>query len=176
MTEGKVLPNKTSGRLIAVFALLAVVAGVWWGLRATPQVTKHPLEGLSFQTTEGTSTKLSGMQNKVVVLNFWATWCPPCLEEMPEINALYPELQSKNIQLLGIAIDSPSNIRNYLKKMKIDYPLYAGGFGGAELASQFGNSNGGLPYTVVLGKDGTVLWTKQGRVHANEIQAAIQGL
>ena len=166
------LTQKTRTLLIASVFALACGLGLQISGLLKPE-KPHPLATLELQQVDGSTTRLSQYQNTTVLINFWATWCPPCIQEMPELNALYPELKQKNIELLGIAIDSPSNIREFLTKNKINYPLYAGGFGGSELATQLGNTQGGLPFTVLLNPNGDVAWIKLGRVQVQEIQQAI---
>ncbi|HEX4856531.1 MAG TPA: TlpA disulfide reductase family protein, partial [Limnobacter sp.] len=100
-------------------AAIALAIGLYFGLKPGTH-EDYPLSGYTFETPQGTSLDLGALKGKVVVLNFWATWCPPCVEEMPELNALYPELQGKKVELIGIAIDSPSNVQQFLLKTPVD--------------------------------------------------------
>jgi thiol-disulfide isomerase/thioredoxin len=130
----------------------------------------HPLAGYTLQTPQGTALDLSTHQGKTLILNFWATWCPPCIEEIPELNALYPELKANNIELLGIALDHPNNVHAFLQKNPVNYPIALSPTQGNDLAKKFGNSHGGLPYTVILNADGKQILTKAGRIHTDEIK------
>lgn len=95
---------------------------------------------------------------------------------MPELSALQGEIQSKQIQILGIGIDSPSNIAEFANKYKISYPLYNGGLEASELSRQLGNQAGGLPFTIVIGRDGQVKKTFLGRLHMDELRKEIARL
>ena len=95
---------------------------------------------------------------------------------MPELTELQTELAGKNIQILGIGIDSPSNIREFAAKYKITYPLYIAGLTGSELSRQFGNQAGGLPFTVIIGPKGDVRKTYLGRLKMDQLRADIAAL
>ena len=95
---------------------------------------------------------------------------------MPELSALQTEIASKNTQILGIGIDSPSAILEFSTKYRISYPLYVVGMGGSELSRQFGNQAGGLPFTVLIGSDGRVKKTYVGRLKMAELRADLAAL
>jgi hypothetical protein len=94
---------------------------------------------------------------------------------MPELTALHGEYAPRNVEFVGIGIDSASNIQDFLKKVPVAYPLAVAGFAGTELSRTFGNAQGGLPFTVVITPDGTVKYRKMGRVHADELRAVLPG-
>lgn len=118
-------------------------------------------------------TDLAKWKGQVLVVNFWATWCPPCVEEMPELTALQEKLNGKNTQILGIGIDSPDNIKEFASKLKINYPLYIAGMEGTSLTTQFGNKAGGLPFTVLIDRNGSVVKTYTGRLNINNLEKDI---
>lgn len=155
-----------------VTAVLALAIGLYFGLK--PQKgPDYPLSGYTFDTPQGASLDLGALKGKVVVLNFWATWCPPCVEEMPELDALYPQLQAQNVELIGIAIDSPSNVKQFLQKTPVNYPVVLAGMTGTELGKTLGNQQGGLPFTIILDENGNEILTKAGRIHMNTITDAL---
>lgn len=119
--------------------------------------------------TEGKFQALKQWQGKTIVLNFWATWCPPCREEMPELSALNTEYQKRNIVVIGIAIDELDAVKAFAHDtkpdaIKVSYPLLAAEVEGMGLASGLGNDKGVLPYTVIIKPDGSVVKTYFGRV------------
>jgi thiol-disulfide isomerase/thioredoxin len=149
---------------------LFLISGVLWQKPWTLLHPAHPLAGYALQTPHGTPLNLSALKGKTVILNFWATWCPPCIEEMPDLNALHPELQSKNIELLGIAIDSLDNVQEFLAKTPVNYPIIIATTQGLDMLKDFGNTQGGLPYTVILDEHGKQILTKAGRIHQADIK------
>ncbi len=107
---------------------------------------------------------LSQYEGKVVVLNFWASWCEPCREEMPELSELHSAYNDKNVVVLGMAIEDVSAINDFLKETKVSYPLFAADVQGMDIAASLGNNKGVLPYTVIIKADGTVAKTYFGRI------------
>ena len=119
---------------------------------------------------------LSLLKGHPVVLNFWASWCGPCVEEMPSLSALHREYAKKGIEFVGLGVDSDKNVKNFLQKVRVDYPVYVIGFGGADLARAFGNSAGALPFTVVIDAKGVVRSTKLGQIQPGELKATLDAL
>ncbi|SAK83787.1 redoxin domain-containing protein [Caballeronia hypogeia] len=124
----------------------------------------------------GTSQPLAAFKGKPVVVNFWASWCGPCVKEMPELSAIHREYASKGITFIGLGVDSEKNVNDFLQKVKVDYPVYITGFGGADLARSFGNNAGGLPFTVVIDAKGQIRSTKLGEVDAKELKHTLDSL
>ena len=126
--------------------------------------------------SDGKPQSLSIYKGHPIVVNFWASWCGPCVEEMPELSALQREYAKKGIQFVGVGVDSAANIQNFLKKVPVDYPIYIAGFGGADVARAFGNAAGGLPYTVVIDANGTVRATKLGQIKVDDLRHTLDTL
>lgn len=122
------------------------------------------LFAMSLPDENGQQQAISQWQGKIIVLNFWATWCPPCREEMPELSALNTEWQDKNVVVLGIALDEIGLIKEFDEANDISYPLLAAEENGANLAFKLGNDKSALPYTVIIKADGTITKTYFGRI------------
>lgn len=167
--------------LFLAIAVLFGAIGMYFGLQthepAPPQASvTGDFLAQSLPDAKGSTQALAQWKDKHLVVNFWATWCAPCVEEMPELTALQAELAGKPIQILGIGIDSPSNIAEFSEKHKIAYPLYVAGMSGTDLARRFGNQAGGLPFTVLIGSDGTVRKTYIGRLDMATLRKDIASL
>lgn len=174
----------------AVIAVLALGLGAYVGMQrnapnpvtttvaptAGPQTPVQALFGQSMNDASGANHSLSRWQGKALIVNFWAPWCAPCVKEMPELNQLAVDSAAKNINVIGIGIDSPANIAEFSSKLKISYPLYVAGLSGTELAREFGNTQGGLPYTVLIGADGKVRKTYLGQLKFEELKADLAKL
>lgn len=117
---------------------------------------------------------LNQYQGKIIVLNFWATWCPPCREEMPELSELHTENKDRNIVVLGIAIDTVESIKVFTQETPVSYPLFADEEQGMALASQLGNDKGVLPYTVIIDHRGNVVKTYFGRINKTLLQPTLR--
>jgi thiol-disulfide isomerase/thioredoxin len=158
--------------LFSGVAVAAVAAGgiLWWATRDTnapiapetaSQIARGALLAASFSDTAGTSHALGEFQGKVLVLNFWATWCVPCREEMPAFARLQERWRGQGIQFVGLANDDAGKVERFGRELAINYPLWVGGDTVAELSRRLGNHLGVLPHTVIIDRGGTVL---EGRV------------
>ena len=160
---------------VAAAAGLAGVGAAWWKFQPH-DVPGLPLEvaaasfwNLSFDTPDGTPLAMSRFKGKLVLVNFWATWCPPCIEELPLLDFFYQENKDKNVQVIGLAVDQPSAVRTWLKARPLNFPVGMAGLGGTELSKSLGNQAGGLPFTVLFGTSGEVLQRKIGTITPEEL-------
>ena len=124
----------------------------------------------------GVSQALSQYKGKIIVLNFWATWCSPCREEMPELSQLYEEYKSKNVVVLGVAVDELALVKEFSQATPVSYPLFAAENDGMNLTANLGNDKGILPYTVIIKPDGSVVKTFFGRINKALILASLKPL
>ncbi len=128
----------------------------------------------SLLDTDGVAQDVSQWDGKLLVLNFWATWCAPCRQEIPIFIELQRKYQARGLQLVGIAIDHPDPVREFYSEMGMNYPSLHGQGDAIEVGKLYGNNIGGLPYTVVIARDGRVLLAKSGAFERAEIEQAIQ--
>ena len=169
-------------RNIVLFILVAVIAagvGMYTSHQQTaPQTPEAKAVGNLFAQTmpdvAGKPQALSQWKGKPVIINFWATWCAPCVEEMPELAALQAEVAP--VQIIGIGVDSQENIAQFAEKFHIYYPLYVAGTGATDLLRQFGNQAGGLPFTVLVGLDGNLKKVYLGRLNFDELRRDLASL
>jgi thiol-disulfide isomerase/thioredoxin len=175
--------NKTSNKKHAATLLLVGAAFTILGAIAavkteadTPANTGNALYSQSLNDLSGKPQALSQWKGKPLLVNFWASWCAPCVQEMPELSALAAKDGGKRFHVIGIGIDSPSNLVQFTQKTKVSYPLYVGGMGATDLARGLGNSKGGLPYTVLIGADGKVIKTYLGKLKFDQLRADLAKL
>lgn len=124
-----------------------------------------------FEQIDGQLLALESFKGQALILNFWATWCPPCVEELPLLNAFFQENNAKGWQVVGLAVDQANPVKRFLQHSPLSFPVALAGFSGVELSRSLGNLSGGLPYTVVFGRAGEVQHRKMGRLNASDLQA-----
>lgn len=166
--------NRRTAMYAGVAALAAIAgAGVAWKRHSLDDMTPKAMSAFwdaEFDTPSGESLPMTAFQGKPLVINFWATWCTPCIEEMPLIDAFFRENESKGWQVLGLAIDQPSRVRQFLSQFPVQYKIGLAGLTGTELAKKLGNDVGGLPFTIVLDANGKVKQRKLGKLTADDIK------
>lgn len=161
--------------LAALGGLAAVQSGLVRGAAAAD--TAGSAAGLlaqSFPDTQGKPQPLSQWKGKPMLVNFWATWCPPCVKEMPELDALHK--QHPGVQFLGLAIDTSANVGKFMAKVPVSYPVLIAGPGSIDLMRKLGNAPGGLPFTVLLGADGAIRQQILGPVDVATLEKTLTAL
>ncbi len=171
--------NRRQWIIITLISLLALLAGVFsshWisktGLASEPAIKAFFAN--SWKTPDGKVVNSADWQGKVLVVNFWASWCPPCVEEMPTLDLLQKAFLQENVLFVGIGIDSPSNIREFLEKTPVSYSILIGGLEGSALSKQMGNAQGALPFTVIINSKGKAVYSKLGKISEDELRKAIK--
>ncbi|WMW79467.1 TlpA disulfide reductase family protein [Undibacterium cyanobacteriorum] len=171
--------NKNLLKMGLTVAIFCAAAGAYVGNKRLEP--KTPVDGavqklvsLNLKDAKGVVQPLKQWQGKFLVVNFWATWCKPCVQEMPELAELQTQLAGKNVQLLGIGIDTPNNISEFAEKYKITYPVFAAGMEGTDISTAMGNQAGGLPFTVLVNSEGKIVKSYFGRLKMEELRADIQ--
>ncbi len=122
----------------------------------------------------GVIRNIKDWDGKVILLNFWATWCPPCLKEIPAFIALQNEYGERGLQIVGVAMDNEEAVRRFNDKLPMNYPVIAGDMETIELARRYGNTIGALPYTVIIDREGIIRATFAGELSkARALQAVM---
>lgn len=129
-----------------------------------------------FQDLVGGEKRLSAWRGKVLVVNFWATWCEPCREEIPTLVRTQSKYAVNGLQMVGISIDSASKVQEFSKEYKVQYPLLIAGIDVIEITRNLGNKAAGLPYTVVLSRDGAIQARHLGGISESQLELAIAPL
>ena len=139
-------------------------------------VINTKVDDFSLSDVDGEQRHLSEWQGKVIVLNFWATWCPPCREEIPAFIELQQQYSNDGLQFIGIALQEAEEIRDFIKEFDVNYPSLVGADDVIKIASKLGNDIGALPYTVIINRDGVISFTRRGPLSKSEAELAIKPL
>lgn len=158
--------------LTGVAAMLSGFGLAHWKMQSSrlSAPAERALWGSILELADGTTLDVSTLRGRPLVINFWATWCPPCVEELPLLDAFHRQNHSKGWQMIGIGIDQPSMIRRFLAQRPVSYPVALGGLHGTQLGEALGNPSGALPFTLVLAADGRLIMRKSGQLSAYEIE------
>lgn len=152
----------------------AAVAGAgvaWWRLGLTTPLSdaEAAFWGAAFQDTQGQPVRMDGFQGRPLLVNFWATWCPPCVEELPLIDAFHREQSDRGWQVLGLAVDQAAPVVRFLARLPLGFPVALAGLAGADLSRSLGNPSGALPFSVAFGADGRIMHRKLGKLSVDEL-------
>ena len=194
------MKSSTSWAVALLAAAIGAAGGYWYGLRTQsdayaeramtrasalastdgPAVTATPgntnaLFSATLDDLQGQPINLAKYKGKTLIVNFWASWCPPCIAEMPGLSRFYTDHASNRVQMLGIAIDNPSSVRNFLKDHPVSYPVLLGGMDGTDLSTKLGDGQGGLPFTVVIDQHGRIVYQHLGQTSYEALQTIVSG-
>ena len=177
--EAANVPALTANRRNWIIGGLGMAAGLAGALVAWQKFEPHAVmdEAVqnfwmqSFERPEGGNLSMQAFQGKPLLINFWATWCPPCIEELPLIDAFYNQNKSKSLQVIGLAVDQPSMVRRYLTQKPLSFPVGLAGFNGTELGRTLGNAQSVLPFSVIFDAKGRLLAQKAGKLDQSDLEA-----
>jgi thiol-disulfide isomerase/thioredoxin len=170
-------PLRTVLGVVAISVGAALIGfGVARFFHAPATVTPMASREFVLRDLAGKTHRLADWRGKVVLLNFWATWCPPCRREIP----LFIELQQKHekagLQIVGIAVDNPEAVARYWQEMHMNYPVLLADNNAFDLMTAYGNPEGALPYSVVIAPDGKVVAAKLGAYESAELEMLLNPL
>jgi len=157
--------------LIFFVSALALVGGIFvQNLPVKNGInTAIPALKINLPDSAGKQRSISEWQGKIQIINFWATWCPPCLKEIPEFIKLQAEYQDKNVQFIGIAIEDQAAVEQYLKTTQVNYPMLIAGDEGISLSQQLGNIVNAVPFTLIVNQQGQIIHRQPGELSNEKI-------
>lgn len=172
--------------VITLILSLAAVAGgyVLYQNTQTPPVTPGPggtmigkhRPDFSLPDMEGVQRNIGEWDGKVLLINFWASWCPPCRREIPAFIELQEKYGAQGFQVIGVAIDSHQNIQDYMDTMGVNYPVLIGELKPIEIAKRYGNRFGALPYSLLVNREGKITFVQRGELLHEVAEAQITPL
>jgi peroxiredoxin len=141
-------------------------------------VKSHSLKRLDFSLPDlnGQEQAFSQWNQKVILLNFWATWCPPCRREMPDFIDVYNQYKDKDFVVVGVGIDDQQKIAEFVKRLKVNYPILVGGREAMQVSYQNGNNSGALPYSIIIDKHGIIRYRAGGLISKQKLINQIEPL
>ena len=170
-------PDRREALVLGAVGLGAAAAGALIGAFALQSHSGAAgLLAHTFVDLAGKTRRLTEWQGKVIVCNFWATWCVPCREEIPLLVSAQQQYGHKSVQIVGIGIDHADKILEFAGLFKIPYPLLVADATAADTMKQLGNSSGGLPFTVILDRGGAVVKTRLGALKPGELEQILAPL
>ena len=171
------MPDRRELLALAGVGLVAAVAGAVLGPFALQSTSgASALLSMVFPDLAGEPRRLRDWHGKVAVCNFWATWCEPCREEIPLLITLYDKYRNQGLGVVGIGIDKLPNILEFAAKLKITYPLLVGDMRALDVMRNLGNEAGALPFTVILDRQGAVIYRKLGAFREGQLDAILAPL
>ena len=154
---------------------LAKQSGLITPKTGQPSQTQALLDA-RFNALNGSEVSLTTWQNKIIVLNFWATWCPPCREEMPELSKMQDQYKNQNLVIIGLSTEDLNTTKNFIAEHPVSYPVLAGDMQAMTFAESLGNNQSILPYTVVIDEKGRLVKAFFGRVNQTLLEKTITPL
>ena len=157
------------GAVAGTATLVGLGLARWQEQRNSESTPGTALWSLAFEARSGPALRMQNFLGKPLLLNFWATWCAPCVEEFPLLDSFYRENAPNGWQVLGLAADKLSAVDSFLKRVPVQFPVALAGLSGIDLSKTLGNTAGGLPFTTIWGSAGQLLDRKIGRVTVQDL-------
>lgn len=160
--------------LLTAIVLPIVFLITWFDNQQQYEQKIIPLVEFSLPDRQGKTQAISQWKDKIRIINFWATWCPSCLKEIPDFIQLQKEYASRNVQFIGIAIDNPATVEDYLSFTDINYPILLAPSEGGLIAKQLGNIVSAIPYTVIVNQKNEIIFRHPGELSKELIEKQLQ--
>ena len=175
------MARRTTIIAVVIAGVLALGGGLYFGagrlgMTAEERPSAATLLALTLPDPAGKQESLVQWKGKLLIVNFWATWCSPCREEMPEFVRAQKEFGGKGLQFVGIAVDEADKVRQFAADIGLNYPALIGGYGAMELSRTLGNRVMALPFTVIVARDGSIAHTQLGPLKDEQLRAMIAKL
>ena len=162
--------------LAAAGTVAAVAGAVAGALALQSRSGAAELLAARYPDTDGRVRRLLDWRGRVLLCNFWATWCAPCREEVPMLVAAKQQWASRGFEVVGIGIDSADNVREFSKTYQVNYPVLVADGSVLELMRKLGNRGGGLPYSIVLDRTGSIAERHLGALTAEDLRRVLESL
>jgi thiol-disulfide isomerase/thioredoxin len=157
--------------VLGAVAAAALAGGYWASRRGAMTQDEQRLWASQFAALDGSKLVLAAFRGRPLVLNFWATWCAPCVREMPTLDRFQREFAAAGWQVVGLAIDRAEAVKEFLARTPVGFPIGLAGIDGADLARALGNDRGGLPFTAVFDAEGRQVERHLGETHYEQLRA-----
>lgn len=177
-------PPRQTVVVAAFAALVGIGTGAWFFNRTLPEPPALPprvvvagaaigdvLPPIALPDIDGRTTDLASFRGRPLLINVWASWCAPCVEEMPALATFAAGQPADGVQVVGLALDTADGVRDFLTRVPVGYPIMLDTPGPADASVRLGNAQGLLPYSVLVGADGRIVKQKLGPFQAGEIEA-----
>lgn len=151
-------------------ALASATAGGIWYARSADKAATESFWTLRFERPDGGELVMATLRGRPLLLNFWATWCPPCITEMPLLDRFHREAGAAGWQVVGLAVDGPSPVREFLAKRPVAFPIGMAGLDGVDLGRSLGNASGSLPFSVAFDSTGRLRERKLGLLREADLE------
>lgn len=168
--------TRTTVLLLVLAAIVAALAGYWTGLSRLGPHAEEALFNARFVDVDDQPQTFEQWRGKIMVVNFWATWCPPCRVEIPGFIRLQNKYKDRGLVFVGIALDQRDKVQAFMKEVGINYPILLAGPEAMDLARALGNQSGGLPYTLIVNAQGNISFKKVGGVNELQLERALEDL